>query len=195
MTPADIERSTERLHLSALTTDDLEAIWPSVSDPAVSADMSWSPHQSKVETLEFLKQVERNLAEEKSITWTLRAADRFCGIFSLINIQRSHRALRYDRAELAYWCAVAKQGQGLMTEAGLNVIQFGFTSLGLHRLVVWHHLENERSRRLIERLGFKLIGVEHEAFMKNGRWIDTRMYELLRNDPAAPKTSTGTQEK
>jgi RimJ/RimL family protein N-acetyltransferase len=35
---------------------------------------------------------------------------------------------------------------------------------------------------LIARLGFKPIGIEHEAFMKNGRRIDIKMYELLKKD-------------
>jgi RimJ/RimL family protein N-acetyltransferase len=187
MTSAEIELSTERLRLSALTTDDLETIWPSVSEPAVSIDMSWNAHRSKDETLEFLKRVESDLDCEKSITWALRSKGEFCGVFSLIDVKRTHRALRYDRGELAYWCNPPKQGQGLMTEAGFAVIEFAFDRLGLHRLVVWHHSENERSRRLIERLGFRFIGVEHDAFMKNGRWIDTRMYELLRADFAASK--------
>ena len=74
-----------------------------------------------------------------------------------------------------------------MTETGHAVIQFAFSKLGLNRLIVGHHLENIASKKLIDRLGFKLIGTEHQAFMKNDRWIDIQMYELLAKDfvPAA----------
>jgi RimJ/RimL family protein N-acetyltransferase len=54
--------------------------------------------------------------------------------------------------------------------------------LGLNRLVVGHHLENIASQKLIERLEFRPIGIEHQAFMKDGRWIDTKIYELLKRD-------------
>jgi RimJ/RimL family protein N-acetyltransferase len=182
MTTADLTFTTERLHLAPLTTRDVEAIWPSVSDPAVSEHMSWKPHDTKEETRSFLERVESDLAAGKAITWAVRWQDQFCGIFSIINIVRSHRALRYDRGELAYWCAPPHQGKRIMTETGRGVIQFAFNKLALNRLIVGHHLENIASKKLVQRLGFKLIGTEHQAFMKNGRWIDIRMYELLARD-------------
>jgi Acetyltransferases, including N-acetylases of ribosomal proteins len=182
MTISELHLCTPRLELSALTAQDIDVIWPSVSDPAVSEHMSWSAHRNKDETLAFLKRIECDLANERGFTWAIRSMGEFCGIFSIIGILRAHRALRYDRGELAYWCVVKHQGKGLMTEAGRSVIEFAFTKLLLNRIVVAHHLENDSSRRLIERLGFKLIGIEHEAFMKNGRWIDTKMYELLKKE-------------
>lgn len=182
MTPNELRLCTPRLDLSALTTQDVETIWPSVSDPTLPKHMSWNAHRSKIETLEFLKRIESDLASGKGITWAMRSKGEFCGIFSIINILRSHRAIHYNRGELAYWCTAEKQGKGLMTEAGMIVIKFAFDKLGLHRLVVWHHLENERSEKLIGRMGFRPIGIEHEAFMKNSKWIDTKMYELLKND-------------
>lgn len=187
MTADELNLATARLRLTPLTTRDLEAVWPSVSDPIVSEHMSWNTHQNKEETLRFLERVESDLVSEKAITWGMRSMGDFCGIFSLINILRSHRALRYDRGELAYWCSPEHQRKGIMTEAGRRVIEFSFTNLGLNRLVVGHHLDNVLSQKLIERLGFKPIGIEHQAFMKAGSWIDIRTYELLARDysPAA----------
>jgi RimJ/RimL family protein N-acetyltransferase len=174
--------STERLELTALTMADLDVVWPGVSDPLISENMSWTAHRDKEETRVFLKRLEDDFAAGKGITWGVRLAGDFCGIFSIISILRSHRALRYDRGELAYWCMPQHQGRGIMSEAGQAVIGYAFGKLGLNRLVVAHHLENVPSRKLIERLGFKPIGIEHQAFMKNGRWIDTKIYELLAQD-------------
>lgn len=182
MNAADLELSTPRLRLVPLTMRDLEAVWPSVSDPAISERMSWEPHQTKDETRAFIERIEKDRADGKGVTWSMRCEDGFCGIFSIIAILRSHRALRYDRGELAYWCARAFEGKGFMQEAGRRVIEFAFNKADLNRLVVAHHVDNDRSRKLIERLGFKPIGIEHEAFMKHGRWIDTKIYELLKRD-------------
>jgi len=187
MTSAELNLATTRLQLTPLTIRDLEAVWPSVSDPTVSEHMSWNTHTDKEETLRFLERIESDLVSEKAITWGVRSRDEFCGIFSIINILRSHRALRYDRGELAYWCSPEHQLKGIMTEAGRSVIEFAFIKLGLNRLVVGHHLNNVASQKLIERLGFKPIGIEHQAFIKDGPWIDIRTYELLARDysPAA----------
>jgi ribosomal-protein-alanine N-acetyltransferase len=186
MNETDPTLSTDRLQLRLLTNADLEAVWPGVSDPEVSENMSWSAHRNKEETRIFLERIETDFAAGKGITWAVRTAGEFCGIFSIISILRRHRALRYDRGELAYWCLPKHQGKGIMSEAGRSVIAYAFGPLGLNRLVVAHHLENVASRKLIERLGFRAIGTEHEAFMKNGRWIDTKIYELLAKDYKFP---------
>lgn len=174
---------TARLVLSPAGRDDAGDMWPHVSDPEISAQMSWAPHTDQDQTLDFLIAVEDGWRSRKSLTWTIRCAESstLVGVFSVINVQRLHRALVYDRAELAYWCARNWRGAGLMTEAGQAVIDYAFGPLGLNRLLVGHHLSNPNSERLIRRLGFAEIGVEHEAFQKDGKWIDIRMYELLRS--------------
>jgi RimJ/RimL family protein N-acetyltransferase len=182
MNAGDLHLHTARLELRPLTTEDIEAVWPSMSDPRISENMSWNAHQNKEETRQFLERAEKDLEAQKGVTWGIRSKGDFCGIFSIISILRSHRALRYDRGELAYWCALTHQGTGIMSEAGRSVIEFGFARLGLNRLVVGHHLENTSSQRLIERLGFQFIGIEHQVFMKGGRWIDIKVYELLARD-------------
>jgi len=182
MNAGDWDLRTARLELTPLTAEDIESVWPSMSDPKISARMSWNAHQNKDETLAFLKRIEDDFATGVGLTWGIRMGREFCGIFSIISILRSHRALRYDRGEVACWCARNMQGRGVMTEAGKRIIEFSFTRLALNRLVVGHDVENLPSQRMNERLGFKLIGIEHEAFMKNGRWIDIKIYELLRKD-------------
>jgi [ribosomal protein S5]-alanine N-acetyltransferase len=174
---------TSRLVIRPTSVADLDEIWPHVSDPEISRNMSWEPHQTKEETIAFLHRMESERKLGKNITWSIRNSETsvFCGIFSVISIVRQHRALTYDRGELAYWCGRAQQGQGFMSEAGKAVIEFAFTTLNLNRLVVAHHSENNPSKRLILKLGFTKIGVEHEAFQKSGRWIDTTIYELLKN--------------
>jgi ribosomal-protein-alanine N-acetyltransferase len=174
---------TSRLVLSPAARGDADEMWPHVSDPEISAHMSWAPHTHIEETVDFLGGVENNWRSGKSLTWTMRRADTaaLVGVFSVINVHRTHRALVYDRGERASGCARQWRGAGLMTEAGEAVIDYAFGPLGLNRLLVGHHLDNPSSERLIRRLGFEEIGVEHEAFKKHGQWIDIRMYELLRS--------------
>lgn len=174
---------TERLLLQPATLADADIIWPHVSNPEISRHMSWEPHVDMAQTRAFLISIEEAAAAGRSHTWTIRdrSTKELCGIFSLIAILRTHRSLSYHRAELAYWCVPSWQGKGIMTEAGHAVIDHAFSQLGLNRLVVAHHLENPASQRLIQRLGFSQIGVEHQAFQKNGQWIDTIIYELLKD--------------
>ena len=170
--------STERLTLRPIAKTDAELLWPHVSDPEISQDMSWEAHQHLSETQEFIDSTLKSMEQGRTITWCIFLDGEFCGLFSLIAILKKHRALTYNRAELAYWAARAFQGKGIMTEAGLKVVEFAFTELGLNKLVVGHHDNNRNSEALILRLGFHYHYTEEEVFMKNGSWITCKFYEL-----------------
>ena len=170
--------STERLQLRPLKETDAGMLWPYVSDPRISMDMSWEAHKDLSETQAFIDSALKSMEQGKSVTWCIFLNDTFCGIFSLIAILRKHRALIYNRAELAYWAAPEFQGKGIMTEAGKKVIEFAFRDLQLNKLVVGHHQNNRNSEALILRLGFNYLYTEDEVFMKNGEWVTCRFYEL-----------------
>lgn len=118
----------------------------------------------------------------RGLTWTIWESSSFCGIISLINIQRTHRSLTYDCGELAYWLGPHCRGRGYMSEAGQAVIDHAFEELGLHRLEVGHHTVNSASEKAIKAWGFRYIGEKRHAFMKEGVWHDARFYDLLITD-------------
>jgi [ribosomal protein S5]-alanine N-acetyltransferase len=51
-------------------------------------------------------------------------------------------------------------GQGLATEAGRALVNFGFTELGLSRIVASVEIGNNASVRLMEKLGFSPVRTE-----------------------------------
>ena len=175
----DFTIRTERLLLRPLTVNDIETIWPYVSNPEIPKYMSWDAHMDRTETQKFLERIQEDMANGKSILWAIFLKEKFCGIISIISIIRRHRSLTYDKAELAYWLAPEYQKQGIMTEAGKAVITFAFKQLGFHRLTVSHIPENKASENLIRKWEFRYIGEEREAFMKNGKWHNHKLYELL----------------
>lgn len=178
----DFEIHTDRLYLRPVESSDAELMWPYVTDPEIAKYMSWEPHQNIEETREFVRRLQRDKEEGKGFTWSIFWEDDFCGIFSIIAIAHKHRALTYDKGELAYWCASGLQGKGIMSEAGKAVVRFAFEELGLHRLVVSHFAENTHSEKLIKRLGFRFVGTEREAFKKDGVWHDHLLYEQLEKE-------------
>lgn len=160
----------------------LDDLWPHVSDPRICRLMSWHPHQNLSETRSLIERLERDRREGRSYTWSIFKETQFCGIISLINVQRQHRALTYDCAELAYWLGLAFQGQRVMSEAGRRVITFAFNELQMHRLEVGHFSTNAASERIIKRWGFRYIGEKRHAFMKDAVWHDAKFYDFLVSD-------------
>lgn len=66
-----------------------------------------------------------------------------------------------ETLELGFHLRPAFWGQGYASEAARAVIQFAFGQLGVERLFAGHHPDNHDSKRVLVRLGFEYVGVEH----------------------------------
>src|SRR6185295_11668744 len=160
----NLQLTTERLVLRPLQAEDVDLLWPDIADEEISKHMAWDAHKDKSQTIAFVQgEIERR-ESRKGITWAIIKDGSFCGIFSIIGLVRTHRALTFNKAELAYWLGRKYQGQGLMTEAGRRVLQFAFQELGLHKIFVSHFSINRSSENLIKRLGFRYVGEQLEEF-------------------------------
>jgi [ribosomal protein S5]-alanine N-acetyltransferase len=181
-TSPSLTLETDRLVLRPLTLDDVDLLWPDISDPEIARQMAWEAHTERSQTLDFLRSEIARRESGKGFTWAVIKDGSFCGIISLIGLLRQHRALTYDKAELAYWISRKYQRQGIMTEAGRRVVQFAFDDLKLHKLFVSHFSGNLASENLIKRLGFRYVGEQVEEFQKDGVWYNHKLYELLRSE-------------
>ena len=84
--------------------------------------------------------------------------------------------------QLGYEVAPDYWGKGYATEAARAVLDFGFTKLKLERISAECVLENQRSCRVLEKLGMQQEGhLRHNEWMK-GRWWDTLVYGVLRQE-------------
>lgn len=174
----DLVVRTDRLILRPWTPADADAIFPIVSDPEFPRLMSWRAHASIEETLAFVAATQRGLAEDTQLAWAIERGGRPVGCISLDDLTWVLRAWRLDRAEIGYWLAPDQWGQGVMTEAGRAAMRFSFETLGLHKLEIGCLAENDRSRRVIEKCGFRFIGRREEDVWRDGAWHAALRYEL-----------------
>lgn len=129
--------------------------------------------------------VKRCLAEqvadprrEYNLAITLAGEDRPVGGVSL-HLDAS--PLR--RAGLGYALDPACWGRGIATEAIGRVIALGFGVLGLNRIYAHVHEGNERSRRLVEKLGLSQEGLlRQNTLTLEGAPADEYLYALLAED-------------
>ncbi len=73
---------------------------------------------------------------------------------------------------LGYDLDEGAQGAGLMSEALESANTYVFEELRLHRIMANYMPRNERSGRLLRRLGFTVEGYARDYLMINGRWED-----------------------
>lgn len=90
----------------------------------------------------------------------------------------------FQNAFLGYSLAQRFEGRGLMSESLRLLVTHAFGGLRLHRVQANHLPENERSARLLRRLGFRREGLAQDYLFIAGRWRDHVMTALT--NPAHP---------
>ncbi len=92
--------------------------------------------------------------------------------------------------EIGCWLEPAAEGHGLVTQACRALLDWAFTSRGLHR-AEWHcRADNERSSAVAERLGMTLEGVRRESWPYEGARHDKQIWAILASEWRAEKSAS-----
>lgn len=82
-------------------------------------------------------------------------------------------------AELGYFFRKDMWGRGYAAESSAAVVNFGFSSLGLHRVWGKCHSENKGSARVMEKLGMQYEGTMREHAWMGDHWRSSLLYAVL----------------
>jgi len=88
----------------------------------------------------------------------------------------------FHACHLGYQVSRDHEGRGLMAEALRACNGFVFETLRLHRIMANFRPENERSRRLLQRLGFVEEGFARAYLFIDGAWRDHVLTSLTHPD-------------
>jgi len=83
---------------------------------------------------------------------------------------------------LGYWIGARFARQGYMTSAVTALIPFVFKTLGLHRIEAACLTDNEPSKNLLVRTGFRQEGLARRYLLINGEWADHLLFALLKEE-------------
>jgi RimJ/RimL family protein N-acetyltransferase len=148
---------TERLALRRFTTADAENLFLLDSDPAVMRYLSGGKptprHMIEQEVLpRFLRSYER-YEGFGVFAAVLKATGEFLGWFGF----KPDKDGGADEISLGYRLRQAAWGKGYATEGARALISKGFVELGVRRVYATTYEENLASRRVMEKVGMKLV--------------------------------------
>ena len=167
-----------RLHLEATTSEHVEAIWKAKESSLddLRPWMDWADGD-----LESVKMYADRCHQRWSagLEWnfTILEEQEVVGCTSI----HSYDA-RYRKGQVGYWIRSDRAGRGYASEAVSALVAFGFEDLGLHRIELHCGVENDRSIRVAEKLGFEREGTMRHALRTSSRWYDAYLYALVATD-------------
>ena len=145
---------TERLILRPWTDEDAETLFLFASDKDVGPAAGWRPHGSVGESREIIKRI---LAVGETYAIVPKNREIPVGSISLMFAPDSDVAGSEKECELGYWIGKPFWGQGLVPEAGREMLRHAFEDLGMECVWGLYHDGNVKSKRVQEKLGLKYV--------------------------------------
>jgi RimJ/RimL family protein N-acetyltransferase len=162
----------ESARLRLRTPDDAEALHPAYADPEMMRWWSSAPHDT-------IEQTRAHLLQEapgwRCWAITLKDSDRAIGFVAAGEKRQG------NVSEVGYMLLREHWGSGIAAEAVARVIDRMFAE-GQRRVFADTDPDNLASRRLLERLGFRLEGVLRGEWETHIGVRDTALYGLLREE-------------
>ena len=172
---------TKRFIIRPFKKSDANQVYEVCNDFEISKTTLGIPFPYTLEdATNFIKYTNDAISNQKSyeLAITLKEnSDELVGCISLMGIKRPA-----DKAELAYWVAKKFWNNGIATEAGKAIIEYGFNTLNLNSIFARFLDNNPASGKVMEKIGMKYIGKMRENEYKLGKYHDVYYYEILKSD-------------
>lgn len=85
-------------------------------------------------------------------------------------------------ADTSYMLSPKYWGQGIMTEVLQAVLNYAFNEIELNRVQADVFDGNIASEHVLTKCGMQLEGIARQKYYKNGKFIDTAQYAIIRSD-------------
>ena len=167
---------TTRILLRRFEESDLDNVFLGLSHPDVIKyyGVQYASREATKKQLDWFAELER---DETGIWWAVCSLDNriFFGAGGLNGQNKEHQ-----KAEIGFWILPEFWGGGIMKEVLPLIVDYGFSTLGLHRIEGLVETENVNCKRAMAKLDFVHEGTMKECEVKNGKWISLDIYAKIK---------------
>lgn len=157
---------TKNLILRKMNYNDINDLFIMRNDSRMNKYIDARLDGNTEETKAYIDRMNKGIDDNKWIIWAIehRKAKRVVGSVSIWNINKEQKS-----GELGYGIIPEYQGQGLMKEALLSVVKYGFSGMNLKILEAYTEEKNIKSIKLLEKCNFHRVNkVAEQGFYING---------------------------
>ncbi|MYL49547.1 GNAT family N-acetyltransferase [Halobacillus litoralis] len=168
----------EEIKLRGLKISDAPSLFQFMSQPDTMKYITPHPVLSLEEMEAYVEESLDGFRKQKEIPWVIEDGRGKCiGMFRFHKLNLWHR-----KTEMGAVIHPDYQKKGVMTQVLQSVLPYGFDSLELNRIVGDIFAENEGSRRLLNKFGFREEGVLRETDFDGERFQDTVVFSMLKRE-------------
>jgi ribosomal-protein-alanine N-acetyltransferase len=113
-------------------------------------------------------------ASDRTYAFAIEADGALVGRIALANVVRG----AWENATTGYFVDQSLGGRGVATEAVALALRFAFGPCRLHRIQAAVMPHNERSRRVLEKNGFRKEGFAPRYLRLDGEWRDHDLFAI-----------------
>ncbi|MEA4933311.1 MAG: GNAT family N-acetyltransferase [Lawsonibacter sp.] len=166
---------TARLILRPFALSDAEDLYEYGKDGRVGPIAGWPVHKSLEESRHILKTV---FSAPDTFAVVEKASGKVVGSAGFVDVHRD--GVSKPDNEIGYALNPAYWGRGYIPEAVMELMRYGFGNLRLATIWCSHYEGNEKSKRVIEKCGFRPMGRAVEPVPQMGEERVAMLYALTR---------------
>ncbi|MCW8803622.1 MAG: GNAT family N-acetyltransferase [Ignavibacteriaceae bacterium] len=173
------ELESERLLFRKIVIGDAKDLFLIRSNDDVMRFMDVSRFESISDAEKLINSVEESYKKQTGINWAIieKLSNNFAGYFGFFRIIPEH-----CRAEIGYALKPEYWGKGYMYETLKRMVKFGFNEMNLHSIEANVNPDNDKSKKVLEKIGFKNEAYFRENYLFDNKFLDSIIYSLLEKD-------------
>lgn len=183
---------TRRLVLRRVLPSDADDIMCFRGDYEVTKYNQGAAYKSIAQVSELIASMDSDFASKSALRWGITISAEHAAqldgnkslradqVIGMVGYNYWHRGDR--RASVGVELRHDVWGKGYMQESLTAVLAFGFTEMSLNRIEASVSAHNERSLKMLKKLGFVQEGVQREQYYDDGEYHDLVLLALLKKE-------------
>lgn len=175
---------SEQLVVAPFESKDAEALFELIDQSRTSL-REWLPWVDRIQgvedTRQFIEFAKIDREAQKRLVGAIKSNNMLVGVGGFNEMDWSNRI-----AKIGYWLGAEYEGRGWMTAVVKELIGYAFAELELNKVEIRVAVDNDKSQKIPQRLGFTNEGCIRQAEKLYDRYVDHTLYGMLNSEWKQP---------